>query len=156
MERIKCYLRIGFLVVAIVMILISMAIAQSEVSQGEKEIKTEQILDLQVINKAAGEPISDAELDIRIMSEHRKDKTDNEGRCRIVLGGKTPEYVRVEVRKDGFVPIRLSWRQTVSHPVMPDQNKTRRSCYLYQNINRSRHHPQFNCNLKRFNTWKYL
>ena len=50
MERIKCYLRIGFLVVAIVMILISMAIAQSEVSQGEKEIKTEQILDLQVIN----------------------------------------------------------------------------------------------------------
>ncbi|MFC1793057.1 carboxypeptidase regulatory-like domain-containing protein [Planctomycetota bacterium] len=121
MDRIKCYLRTGFLVVAVVMILISMAIAQSEVSQGEKEIKTEQILDLQVINKAAREPISDAELDIRIMSEHRKDKTDNEGRCRIVLGEKTPEYVRVEVRKDGFVPIRLSWRQTASHPVMPDQ-----------------------------------
>ncbi|HUS89807.1 MAG TPA: carboxypeptidase regulatory-like domain-containing protein [Desulfosporosinus sp.] len=121
MERIKCYLRIGFLVVAVVMILISMAIAQSEVSQGEKETKTEQILDLRVINKAAGEPISDAELDIRIMSEHRKDKTDNEGRCRIVLGEKTPEYVRVEVKKEDFVPIRLSWRQTVSHPVMPDQ-----------------------------------
>ncbi|HUT45328.1 MAG TPA: carboxypeptidase regulatory-like domain-containing protein [Sedimentisphaerales bacterium] len=121
MDRIKCYLRTGFLVTAVMMILMSIAIAQSEVPEGEKEAKAEQILILQVISKVTREPISDAELSIQIMQESREDKTDKDGRCRIVLGDKTPEYVRVEVRKEGFVPIRLAWRQTVSRPVMPDQ-----------------------------------
>jgi hypothetical protein len=121
MYRIKYCFRTGFLVVAVVMILMSTAIAQSEGTQREKETKTEYILNLRVISKATGEPISDAELSILIVREQREDKTDKDGLCRIVLGGKTPEYVRVEVKKEDFVPIRLSWRQTVSHPVMPDQ-----------------------------------
>jgi hypothetical protein len=95
--------------------------AQSESAQGEKGAKTEQILNLRVINKSTGEPISDAELNIRIVQERREDKTDKDGRCIIVLGEETPEYIRVEVSKEGFIPIRLSWRQTTDNPVIPDQ-----------------------------------
>ena len=121
MDGIKCYLRTGFLVTAVVMILMSIAIAQSEVSEGEKEAKTEQILNLQVISKVTREPISDAELSIRIMQESREDKTDKDGRCKIVLGENMPDYLRVEVRKEGFVPIRLSWRQSEARTGIPDQ-----------------------------------
>jgi hypothetical protein len=122
MDRIKCYLKRGFFLTAFMMILISIAIAQSEEAQGEKESKTEHILNLRVISKATGEPVSDAELSILIVQERREDKTDKDGRCRITLGEKTPEYVRVKVRKEGFVPIRLAWRQTASSPMMPDQH----------------------------------
>jgi hypothetical protein len=121
MDRIKCYLRTGFFLAAVMMIPISMAIAQSEGKQGEKEAKTEQILNLRVISKATGEPIPDAELSIRTMQEQHEDKTDKDGRCRITLGEKMPEYLRVEIRKEGFVPIRLSWRQTASLSAIPAQ-----------------------------------
>jgi hypothetical protein len=121
MYRTKFYLQTGFLLSTVVMIFISTTIAKSEEAKEEKETKTEKILNLRVISKATGEPIPEAELSILITRERREDKTDKDGRCRIVLGEKAPEYVRVEVKKEGFVPIRLSWRQTVSRPSMPDQ-----------------------------------
>jgi peroxiredoxin len=99
----------------------SMEMAQSEVSQGEKEAKTEHILNLRVISKVTKEQISDAELNIRIMREQREDKTDNKGLCKIVLGKKMPDYLRVEVRKKGFVPIRLAWRQSEAHTAIPSK-----------------------------------
>jgi len=121
MYRIKFYSKTGFLLATVVMMLISSAIAQSGGAKEEKEAKTEKILNLRVVSKATGEPISEAELSILIMRERREDKTDKDGRCRIALGEKTPEYVRVEVEKEGFVPIRLAWRQTADNPVMPDR-----------------------------------
>jgi len=86
-----------------------------------KEVQTDRVLHLRVINQTTKEPIAGAELGIRIMRDRREDKTDSEGRCRIVLGETTPDYIRVEVRKEGFVPIRLAWRKGPGQPEIPGQ-----------------------------------
>ena len=109
-------LRTSFFAAALVMILLPGAKGQPAT-----EAKAERALNLLVIHKATKEPIPNAELGIRIMRARRKDQTDNEGRCRIVLGEDMPDYLRVEVRKEGFVPIRLNWRKTPGYPVIPDQ-----------------------------------
>ena len=55
------------------------------------------------------------------MQEASKDRTDKQGRCSIVLGEKKPDYLRVEVRKKGFVPVRLAWRQLEAGTGIPNQ-----------------------------------
>lgn len=119
-RKIRC-LRTGFLVATVVMMFVRIAKAEIERDQGEMEARTGRVLNLRVISKATKEPIPGAELIIRIIRERREDKTDKEGRCRISLGEKTPDYLRVEVRKEGFVPIRLTWRQSEARTGIPSK-----------------------------------
>jgi hypothetical protein len=111
----QCYFKTGTFVLAISMILVPLLRAQNKIAAEE------QVLDLRVIDKTSKEPIADAELDIRIMRDRRKDKTDKEGRCKIELGEKTPDYIRVEVRKEGFVPMLIYWRKGPGRPGIPGQ-----------------------------------
>ncbi|MEJ2703132.1 MAG: carboxypeptidase-like regulatory domain-containing protein [Sedimentisphaerales bacterium] len=83
--------------------------------------QAERALDLVVINKETKEPIPGVELSIRIVRQRRKDKTDKDGRCKIVLGEKEPQYLRIEVAKEGFVPMRLAWSQGIGRPKIPSQ-----------------------------------
>jgi len=115
MDRNQCYSKTGLITLAILMMAVPGVKAQGEIA-GE-----ECVLNLRVIDEATQEPIPDAELGIRIMRDRREDKTDTEGRCRIVLGTEEPEYIRVEVKKEGFVPIRLNWRKGPGRPEIPDQ-----------------------------------
>ncbi len=115
MDRHQCYSKTGILISAILSIFASMVDAQSKTAEGER------MLALQVIDKEIQEPIPDAELNIRIMRDRREDKTDSDGRCRIAIGTNEPDYIRVEVRKEGFVPIRLNWRKGPGRPGIPNQ-----------------------------------
>ena len=117
MDRNKWCLRTDFLVLTLVMMLVTIG----EGGQDETQAQTERVLALRVIDKETQEPIPNAELGIRIMRIRRKDKTDSEGRCRIMLGAEKPDYIRVEVKKEGFVPIRLNWHQIPGRPGIPDQ-----------------------------------
>ena len=111
MVRNKWCLKTRFLVLAFLIML-------ATIGEGTQ---TERVLELRVIDKATQEPISNAELSIRIMRARSEDKTDGEGKCRIALGAEAPDYVRVEVNKEGFVPIRLTWRKGPGQPEVPDQ-----------------------------------
>jgi len=117
MNKNKNCLRTCFFAAAAVMILVPMATGQG---QPATEAETERVLDLRIIDKATQEPISNAELGIRIMRARFEDKTDSEGKCSIAIGTEAPEYIRVEVQKEGFVPIRLSWRKGPDQPEIPD------------------------------------
>lgn len=113
----KCFLRTGFIVLVVIIMLVPI----SGKAWGEKVTQTERVLNLQVTNKTTQEPISEADLGIRINRARREDKTDSDGRCRIALGAVKLEYIRIEVKKEGFVPIRLTWRQAPGSPEIPDQ-----------------------------------
>ena len=111
----------GMVAVFAATVLMPMEKAQSQGTQGEKVTQTERTLDLRVIDKETQEPIPNAELGIRIMRARYEDETDGEGKCKIALGAEAPDYMRVEVKKEGFVPIRLAWRKGPGQPEIPDQ-----------------------------------
>jgi hypothetical protein len=110
--------RTYFFTAALVAVLIPMP---KGYSQQETETEVERVLDLRIIDKATQKPIQEVKLGIRIMRQRRVDKTDSEGRCRISLGAVKADYVRIEAQKDGFVPVRLNWREGSGRPQIPDQ-----------------------------------
>lgn len=115
MNRHQCFFKTCLLLSAILLILASVVNAQNKKSEEKRALA------LQVIDKATREPIPNAKLGIRIMRDRREDKTDSEGQCKIVMGTKEPDYIRVEVKKEGYVPIRLNWRKGPGRPGIPNQ-----------------------------------
>ncbi|MBN2313999.1 MAG: carboxypeptidase regulatory-like domain-containing protein [Sedimentisphaerales bacterium] len=110
-----CRLRTVVVCVIVTTVIIPIVKAQA------KEIKDGRAFELRVIDKATQEPIPETELRIRIVRDRREDKTDQEGRCKIELGEETPEYIRIEVRKESFVPMLLYWRKGPGRPEIPGE-----------------------------------
>jgi thiol-disulfide isomerase/thioredoxin len=92
-------------IILIVAVLLPVAKAENK----SCEVEAERLLDFTVIHKQTKKPMAGVKLDIRIDNDQRKDVTDEQGRCRIKLGEKQPDYVRIEASKEDFVPMRVSW-----------------------------------------------
>jgi len=65
--------------------------------------------ELVVLDKKTSEAVEEASIDFVIGDTSQKGTTDSQGLCRIDLGQQRPDYVRMLVRKEGFVPILISY-----------------------------------------------
>ncbi|HUW17994.1 MAG TPA: carboxypeptidase regulatory-like domain-containing protein [Sedimentisphaerales bacterium] len=85
---------------------------------------TEKVLDLRVINKQTGGPLAGVKLDIQIVKdgsdEEREEATDEQGWCRIELGERETNYVRIETQKEGFVPVQVVFRRDKEGAQIPE------------------------------------
>jgi len=123
--------QVGLIAVAVIAaVLLSMAKAENKGNEAEGQPKMEktdtpaetgQVLDFLVINKQTKEPIAGIELDIRINRKESKDVTDKYGQCRIEFGKEQPDYISITASKEGFVPIRATWRPAEARIQIPDE-----------------------------------
>ncbi len=83
--------------------------------------ETENVLELLVIHKQTKRPIGGVAIKTSLNDRQKFDKTDEQGRCQIKLGKKEPDYVSIEARKKGFVPMSVVFRE---HPARTDIPKS--------------------------------
>lgn len=123
--------------ISIVVIVASASLASSENrvsgiqpearnSPSDAPLQTEKVLEFLVINKQTKQPITDVKLEIEIYHYdkgykpyRRESSTDNQGKCRIKLGLKQPDYVRIKASKQGFVPVSVRLRKEDPHLGIP-------------------------------------
>lgn len=74
-----------------------------------KEAEIEKVLNFQVLHKQTGRPMAGVELNVEIGREKREYVTDEQGRCGIEIGEKEPDYVRINAKKEGFVPMSVAY-----------------------------------------------
>jgi uncharacterized GH25 family protein len=68
--------------------------------------------EIQVVDSVSKEPISDAEVSIRMTgAQSRKDQTEDKGRVWVLLPEKDPSYLSIAVKKEGYVTNRLEYRE---------------------------------------------
>jgi beta-lactamase regulating signal transducer with metallopeptidase domain len=80
-------------------------------------------LTLTVIDRRNGDPLADAQLEMTIRGIAQKGSTDKSGRFAIPRPkGERMWVVVVTVRKDGYVPTRVSWNYRNGIPITPPTN----------------------------------
>jgi peroxiredoxin len=94
---------------------------EAKLEKADTQSDPEKILDFFVFNKKTKEPIAGTELYIRINRKGRSDKTDEYGRCRIILDAEQLTYVRIKAQKEGFVPMQVMWRLAEARVKPPDK-----------------------------------
>ncbi len=100
--------------------------AESGQLTSETPAEPNKVFELLVIDEAAKTPCPEVKLSIRIIQSpsieiKKEDVTDENGRCIIDLGGKKLDYVRIEARKEGFVPMRIAWSLSEPYTEIPDK-----------------------------------
>jgi len=87
----------------------------NEIAEANVPAETEGVLDFFVVHKESNEPMEGVKLDIKIQREGPDDTwkaaTDEKGRCRIAVGDLETRYIRIEVRKEQFVPVDARFRK---------------------------------------------
>lgn len=87
----------------------------NEIVEANVPAETEGVLDFFVVHKESNEPMEGVNLDIKIQREGPDDTwkaaTDEKGRCRIAVGDLETRYIRIEVRKEQFVPVDARFRK---------------------------------------------
>ena len=94
---------------------------QAKIKKTDTPAKTRRVLDFLVINKQTKQPMAGVQLDIRLGRKKSKDVTDEQGRCRIKLGRKQPDYISITASKEGFVPIQVTWRPAEARVQIPKE-----------------------------------
>jgi protocatechuate 3,4-dioxygenase beta subunit len=83
--------------------------------------QTEHVLELHIVDKKTKEPIADAAVYISMLNgPSRKDGTDAQGRCWIILPAQKMKYLRLIAKSDGHVSKVLEWRNAENGDVIPD------------------------------------
>ncbi len=77
------------------------------------------IFELTVIDKQTGQPIPNAKLKVTAADKKSVAETNKDGTRTIVFRKGKPNYLSIEVTKDGLVPIRLAWRPSEGPPEIP-------------------------------------
>lgn len=89
----------------------TIAIAVLCLLSGGLQKQTEHVLELHVIDKTTKEPIADAAVSIAMSNvPSRKDGTDTQGRCWIILPTDKTKYLRLIARHDGYVETMVEWQ----------------------------------------------
>jgi len=82
-------------------------------------------LKLNVVHKETGGPLNGVPLEIKIDDHTQQDITNEKGQCSIQLPQEDPDYIRITVRQDGFVPLNITWRPTKVRTGVPDNYTVR-------------------------------
>jgi len=83
----------------------------NDIGAMEVPAATGRVLDFFVVDRLTAEPIAGVELHITVDGEESNDVTDEQGQCRIQFGKKQPNFVRIDVHKEGFVSMRVQFRK---------------------------------------------
>jgi len=79
---------------------------------------TEDIFVLRVVSKETNEPMEKVQLYIQIDKEKSENTTDTGGQCKITIG--EANYLAITAKKDGFVPMTLSYRKNENITSIPN------------------------------------
>jgi peroxiredoxin len=69
------------------------------------------VLELRVVNSLTDQPLQGVEIHTQIHSVTSDLLTDGDGRCFVRIPGQKPRFVGVWAKKDGYVPVSVSWDQ---------------------------------------------
>jgi hypothetical protein len=72
-----------------------------------------------VVERATGDPIAGAAVEVRDLEASRTYATDEGGVCRIELPASLPDGLGVFVEKRGFIPMRVVWELTARSASLP-------------------------------------
>ena len=75
--------------------------------------------ELTVIDKRTRQPIPNAKLKVTAADKKSVAETNETGTRAIVFRKGKPDYLSIEVTKEGFIPIRLAWRSSETTTVIP-------------------------------------
>jgi len=103
--------------------LYAIAIAAIKERLGQEQapaVDTAGVFDLSVVNKKTGEPLAGVNLEVRIDKAYSQAVTDRQGRYRIKLGQKEPDYLRITAGAEGFVPMQLVYNKGQNVVEVPD------------------------------------
>lgn len=87
----------------------------------EAQKQTEHVLELHVIDKKTKEPLRDAVVSINTKNgPNRKDGTDAQGRCWIILPSAKSNYLHISAKLDGYVKKTVEWRSEGVGDTIPE------------------------------------
>jgi peroxiredoxin/uncharacterized GH25 family protein len=70
----------------------------------------QETLTIRVVDEGAGKPVEGASVSFRADQSSGKAETDGRGVCKLETPSTPPLYYNVSIKKEGFVPVSLSWR----------------------------------------------
>lgn len=79
------------------------------------DLPADKVLDLEVIDKASGEPLPALTLSVRLDNQTRAFSTDGRGHARIEYAPAS-KYLGITAKPDGYVPTQLQWRPGAKDP----------------------------------------
>lgn len=68
-------------------------------------------LTLRVVEQGGGTPVEGAEIGLRADKRTESARTDAQGVCKLAVPSPPPSYFNVSIKKQGFVPVSVSWER---------------------------------------------
>jgi len=84
------------------------------------DLPADKVLDLEVIDKASGEPLPALTLSVRLENGTRAFSTDGRGHARVEYAPAS-KYLGVTAKPDGYVPTQVAWRNYTTKEPVPDK-----------------------------------
>jgi protocatechuate 3,4-dioxygenase beta subunit len=81
----------------------------------------EHTLSLTVTDKATGETVGDADVQVRLDGAQQRSKTDEFGRAAVGLSTKTPNSVTITVKKAGYASLGVRWQGITADKPLPSE-----------------------------------
>ncbi len=102
------------MLVGVLFFMLSLLVNVTRADEGRK-------FEFRVVDKAGGFPLAEVDLNIRINDKEYSARTDIDGLHVIELPAETPGYFNINVRTTGYVPTKVTWRNSESKVIIPEQ-----------------------------------